>query len=84
MAYLMTLRLLCVSGLCNPTFCVSFISPGRLSTSLDLLQTLWFTLHTADKKSNDVNGEEKHAVRLPPNLAQECALVCWALLEQLR
>ena len=69
--------------LLNPPFCVSFISPGRLSTSLDLLQTLWFTLHTADKTSSDANREAKH-VRVPPNLAQESALVCWTFLEQLR
>ena len=62
---------------------VSFISPGRLSASLELLHTLWFTLHTTAKSNKDVDGEEKH-VRLPPNLAQECALVSWTLLEQLR
>ena len=62
---------------------VSFISPGRLSASLELLHTLWFTLHTTNKSNEDVNGEEK-PVRLPPNLAQECSLVCWTLLEQLR
>lgn len=34
------------------------------------------------KDGKDIEKEEK-AVRLPPNVAQECTLVCWTLLEQL-
>ncbi|KAM7446686.1 nucleolar pre-ribosomal-associated protein 1 [Porites harrisoni] len=68
-------------------------SPERLCTSLGLLHTLWFTLYhgSLEKKNESVEGnsrkelrQEWKAVRLPPNVAQECALVCWTMLENLR
>lgn len=68
--------------LCNEKYSVSLNSSARLQTSLDLLHTLWFTLQSPDKESGHVAKEEKP--RLPPNLAPECSLVCWTLLEQLR
>ena len=67
-------------------------SPEKVDTCLNLLYTLWFTLHRGhvgkrteaanSKDEKDIDKEEK-AVRLPPNVAQECTLVCWTLLEQL-
>ena len=71
----------------------SSLSPERLCTSLRLLHTLWFTLYrgSLEKKNEGVEGsngkelcQEWKAVRLPPNVAQECALVCWTMLENLR
>ena len=66
----------------NEKYYVSLNSSARLQTSLDLLHTLWFTLQSPDKESGRVTEEEKP--RRPPNLAPECSLVCWTLLEQLR
>lgn len=57
-------------------------SSSELQSSLDLLHTLWFSLHSPDKGSRDLAEEEKP--RLPPNLAPESSLVCWTLLELLR
>ncbi|XP_068755165.1 nucleolar pre-ribosomal-associated protein 1-like isoform X2 [Montipora capricornis] len=61
-------------------------SPERMSTSLNLLDTLWFTLHQGDRDSyKDGMDEDENVkvVRLPPTVAQESALVCWTLLEHL-
>lgn len=66
----------------NEKYYVSLNSSARLQTSLDLLHTLWFTLQSPDKESGHVT--EKGKPRRPPNLAPECSLVCWTLLEQLR
>ena len=73
------------------SFVLSF-SPEKVDTSLNLLYTLWFTLYRGhvgkrteaanNKGGKDIDDEER-AVRMPPNVAQECALVCWTLLEQL-
>ena len=71
----------------------SYLSPERLCTSLRLLHTLWFTLYhgSLEKKNESVEDsgrkelrQEWKAVRLPPNVALECALVCWTMLENLR
>ena len=61
-------------------------SPERMSTSLNLLDTLWFTLHQGDRDNHKDSMDEDEnvkVVRLPPTVAQESALVCWTLLEHL-
>ena len=64
----------------------SYLSPERLCTSLRLLHTLWFTLYhgSLEKKNESVEDsgrkelrQEWKAVRLPPTVALESALVCW-------
>ncbi|KAJ7389929.1 hypothetical protein OS493_028395 [Desmophyllum pertusum] len=41
-------------------------------------------IHSLCYKSKSSKDEEEKSVRLPPSLAQECALVCWTLLGKLR